>query len=409
MKKLSVIALFLVFIMLITGCSGNELKLYDAFMKSQDITSMESDTVINLSIEGENFPEEVQERLQSITSVLSPMEMYIHQKMMQDKEKTTSRALADVKVNYGGVAMDMSVWVDLDMSGDEFKLVEIIKMPPLIMYPISKGDTSKEYIVYDFEELIGNNKEENSLKEFMKFAKEMQPRLTKLARDSVKNLNLGFDVIKYKGKNTVDGKELDVFELKLDDAAFKELLKYTVNYYIEDKDLMEFCKEYINLMMSIAKPVNEEEQLTQVEIKKELEEIEKELPTFKEKFNTFMDIFKDVKVIGDKGIVIEYGVNNEGYIVNEKGSIDLRFDINDLDKLSKTETPEGEGLLKLGIDYSTKKYSINSEIKIDLPSVDEKNSLNFMDMMNSNMMKQEPVENIDVPIEVTEPAVVPTP
>ena len=60
MKKLSVIALFLVFIMLITGCSGNELKLYDAFMKSQDITSMESDTVINLSIEGENFPEEVQ-------------------------------------------------------------------------------------------------------------------------------------------------------------------------------------------------------------------------------------------------------------------------------------------------------------------------------------------------------------
>ena len=388
--------MILVLIMVFTGCSSNELKLYDSFQKTQEVTSMESDMAFSFTIGGEGFSEKEQADLQNVANMLNSTKMNIHQKMVRNKENTAARALADTKVNLGGISMDMGVWVDVDMSGENPKLVEIIKMPPFVMASMPAGYNNKEYIIYDFQKIMDGNQENININKLLKFSKEMQPKFTKLIKDSKTEFNPGFEIVKCNNKKVIDGKELTIYEVKLDDAAFKKLLRYTANYYMDNKDIAEFVKEYIKLVMEMTKPKTEEEKLAQDEIKKELENAEKELPSIKEEFNTFMDAYKDVKILGDKGIAIEYGVDSDGYIVHEAGSVDLRIDLGALGKSKE------KGILKFSIEYNTKVYNINSDMKVDLPVIDENNSFNIMDMINGTMNQQklEPTGSIGAPIEV---------
>ena len=397
LKKLSIIALVLIIAMIFTGCSINELKLYDALKKTQDITSMESDTTYWFTMEGKGFTEEEQIKFEKIMNVLNHTNIKIHQKTIQNKEKTAARGLADMNIDFGGISMDMKVWVDTDFSGDEFKLIEIIKPPSLIMNFIPvKDNISKEYIVYDFQEIMSGSQGKMNTNELMEFTMGIQPRIAKIMEDSKEKFNPGFEVAKYKEKRIIDGKELTIYEVKLDDAAFKKLLRYTVNHYIENQDVIELIKEYMNIVMKMAVPENQEDQLAQEQFKKQVEEIEKQLPNIKEKFNSFMDTYKDIKIIGDNGIVIKYGVNSDGYIVYEAGNIDLRIDMEDIDKNLQNKESVKKGALKFDLNFKTNIHNINKEIKLDLPVVDESNSFNIMDMI-----MQKP---LDMPVSEEAPA-----
>ena len=174
--------------------------------------------------------------------------------------------------------------------------------------------------------------------------------------------------------------------MKLDDAAFKNLVRYTVNYAIDSKDTIEFIEQYINLVSKIVDTnAKQEPQLNQEKVNLELDELKKELPSLKEKFNTFMDTFKDVKIIGDKGIVLEYGINSDGYIAHEAGSIPLEVNIKAIGKAMGEEEPASSGILKLDMSFSTKVYNINAPMQIDMPVVNESNSIDITDIMNKSM------------------------
>lgn len=57
-KKLTVLTLILALALGLTGCVGGELKLYDAFNKMQDITSLDTDMEMTFTFETEGFSEE---------------------------------------------------------------------------------------------------------------------------------------------------------------------------------------------------------------------------------------------------------------------------------------------------------------------------------------------------------------
>ena len=97
--------------------------------------------------------------------------------------------------------------------------------------------------------------------------------------------------------------------MKLNDATLKELVKYAVNYSLDKKEVVEFIKEYMNAVMKVVTIPEAEKKAAEAEIKQGLEDLEKQLPEFKAKFNEFMDKYEDVKILGDKGIVIEFGIN----------------------------------------------------------------------------------------------------
>jgi hypothetical protein len=153
----------------------------------------------------------------------------------------------------------------------------------------------------------------------------------------------------------------------------------------------------MNAVIDMVEIPEGEEQPSQEEINMEMDNLEKELPELKKQFNEFMDTYKDIKIIGDKGIVIEYGVNSDGYIVYEAGNIDLRIDLEAITKAVKEDLPPVEGVLNLGIKFETKVSNINKDIRVYIPKVNKSNSIDFSEMMQSY--------EIDQPIEMEEPAV----
>lgn len=397
MKKVSIVALILVLALTFTGCTSIEQKLYNGFVKNQEIASMESDTDITFTLEGSDFPDEQQVILQEAINTLNNSKITMHQKAISNEDKTIAKAYMDMNMTFGDMKMPMEAWVNVDASKDNYDMVEIIKMPSEIMAMISPEAVNKEYLVYDIGEMMGETSKEVDNSKLMEFSKNLQTKYADSFKDFVKDLDIGFKMAKYKGTRSVNGKSLYLYEVKLDDANFKKLIRNMVNSSLDDEDTIKFIEDYMNAVVDIME-IPEGEEISKDEMKAEMKEelgnLQKELPNFKKQFNEFMDKFEDVKIIGDKGIVIEYGINSDGYIVHEAGNIDLDIDVETIVKaFGNTEETEIQqtGKIKLGIEFNTKIYNINKNIKIDMPKLTEENSLRFNDLMKDTLIETEAI------------------
>ena len=401
MKKISIIALILVIAMSLTACVNDEQKLFDAFSKMQEINSMDSSSEISFNLNAEGFPEDQQASLQQVMTLINMSKLTLKQRMVQNEDKTAVKAKVDMNLNVEGlINEDMSVWVDTDMSGDSPEIFEVIKIPAMLMGFITP-DPAKEYLVYDMSELMNSTSEEINFNELMEWSKELQPKMEEYFKDMVKKFKPGFEIVKEKEKRLVDGKNLTIYELTIDDAELKELIRYTGNYFMDDEATMEFVKEYMDVVINMVNLPEEEKAVALEEISTELEKIEKEMPNIKEKFNTFMDTYKDVTILGEKGIAIEFGINEKGYITHEAGTIDLRVDIGQIAKLLGEEA---KGILNLEISYKSRAYNINNKvIRVELPKVNEKNSIDVMKMLEAQMQQIQQMEDFS-PVEPTQEA-----
>ena len=387
MKKVSVLALILALSMAFTGCTNGEIKLYNAFKKSQDIMSMESDTNITFKVEGKNFPVEQQQAIEEISKMLNNSEFKMYQRTVQNEEKTAAKSYATADFNLGDMKMDMQVWVEADMSTDAPKLVEIIKLPSAMMSTMAPEGENKEFIVYDFTEMMNTEKEVVNLDKLTSFSKEIQPKLMNLLKDYYTKFDPGFEVGAFKGTRTINGRSLYMYEVKLDDESFKKLVRYAGDSYLEDENTINFIKEYFNGVMGAIDGTDEEKK----ELNQNLDKFQQDLPQIKKQFNEFMDKFDDVKILGDKGLVIEYGINSDGYIVHEAGKIDLSIDLGAVEKAFKNnaaaedDTAKQESpVLNIEVNFNTKIYNINKDIIVNMPKVDSKNALYFSDLVQNN-------------------------
>ncbi|CAK7087353.1 hypothetical protein [Tissierella sp.] len=393
MKKISVLALILALSISLTGCVGGELKLYNAFNKMQDVTSIESDMEMDFTFETEGFSEEEQLMLEQVSAMVNNSKITMNQKAQYNKEKTVGQAQVDMNMDFGGMVMPMNVWVDMDMSTDELKMKEIIKMPQMLMNSMVPNDPEKQYLVLDMGQMMKEESKELNFNELMKFSKEFQPKLAEFMKEIQKDFKPDLKIVEEKGSKVVNKEMLNIYELKLNDATLKELVKYAVNYSLDKKEVVEFIKEYMNTVMKVVTIPEAEKKAAEAEIKQGLEDLEKQLPEFKVKFNEFMDKYEDVKILGDKGIVIEFGINKDGYIVHEVGNIDLRIDLGQIAEVVGEKAPEMKGIIKLGISYTSKSYNINSkDVKVEMPKVDEKNSIDYMKMMEMQMKQIEQLQ-----------------
>lgn len=120
-KKLTVLTLILALALGLTGCVGGELKLYDAFNKMQDITSLDTDMEMTFTFETEGFSEEEQMVLQQISAMLNNAKVKTHQRQVLNEEQTVVKAEMNTIMDFGGMTMDMGLWVDMDLTEDEQK------------------------------------------------------------------------------------------------------------------------------------------------------------------------------------------------------------------------------------------------------------------------------------------------
>ncbi len=405
MKKITALILVLALAIGLTGCYGGELKLYNAFAKMQDITSAESDTEMAFTLETEGFDEGIQPILKEVEQALNNGKLKVHQKQITNKDKTMAQAEANMNLKFNDVDESMDIWIDMDASKDAPKLVEIFRFPKIIMNTAFPEEASKEYIVYDVASQLNANNEKANMEELMDFSQKFQSQVSEFMKSYAKDYKLDKNIITSKGDKLIKGQKLDIYELKLDDKALKELVKYTVNYTLDREDGMKLIKDYMDAVMKLSQISEEDKVETEKEIKEGLEKFENQLPELKEKFNEFMEKYKNVKILGDKGIVMEFGIDRDGYIAYEKGSINLEINLADIAKHMDEESQELKGIVKFGINYESNLSNINNKaLKVEIPKVNEENSIDLFKMMETKMKAlEESIEKVEVTEEVETP------
>jgi|GEM_PF-4702272 len=115
--------------------------------------------------------------------------------------------------------------------------------------------------------------------------------------------------------------------------------------------------------------------------------LSKELPGIIDQLNEGLNTLDNVKLLGDKGITIQYAVNNDGYIVNEKGTVQFVFDFNTIRELSQN-TDENSfkdytGTYTIALDFNNDINVLTAPSEIVFPETNSSNSINYIDLINA--------------------------
>lgn len=388
-KVLSLVLVALIMSTALMGCSTDELTVFNAMMKAQSISSMESKTDMTFKFDIAGLPEKDAQQAQMIVQTLNNMKLSLNQKTVQDKNKGLAKAQIDGTVNVGGMSLDLGMWVDMDYSSEKPVLKEVFKLPAIAKLGLPPEVGSKEYLVLDAGQMLSETPgTAPDFKKLMEVSTQYQEKTVDFLTNYAKKFNPGFSIVKASGTKMVNGVSLPVYQIKLDDAALKALIKYIGNDFTNNKETFRLVKDLVVSFAQVMEAVEPQGTETSKEIEKSFAELETNLPQFTEEFNKFMDAFKDVKILGSEGITIDLAVNNQGYIVNESGIIDLAIDVqsiaNAAGKLSgeeaSTEVPPV--VVKLGITYNTDISKINENIEVKLPELTKENSANFTDIFS---------------------------
>ena len=392
-KKLVALALGGVMsIGLFAGCSKNSMDLYKAFSKSQNITSMTTKTDMTLKVSAENLSDQEKQIAESIIPIINNSSISVTTKSNQNADKTKAKSQSDIKINIADMPLDMSLWVDSVVTGEKLKLKGIVKLPEVLMQSAPEEFVGKEYIYMDYMDMIkipGVNTPD--FKKATKFSKELQEKLVKFIKKYAMQFNPKTEIITYKGTEYIKQLEYTqlakIYEIKLDDKGFKELLRYTINNFAQNKDALQFVKEYMNSSLQFSELPEKEVNKAKEEMDKIFKDYEDNLPQLLEKMNEVFDSIEDIKILGEKGIVIQYAVNEDGYIINEKGVVDFVLDFSQLDKLNeKSEENEAEkltGVYNFTLEFNTDRYNINKHVDVQLPELNENNSINYTELINT--------------------------
>lgn len=395
-KKRKILAMSVGLIMttsLLSGCSYNGLALINAFGKTQSMNSMEAKTDISVKVSGSNMSEMEEQMMSSVLPTINGTKMSIVTKTNQNSEKTISKVQGDISVQLGQMpgSIDMSFWVDMDMTKDKPVMNEVFKIPGLLTTQLPPELQGKDYMVMNLAEMTSApDMPQVNYDKLMSFSKEFQPEFLDFIVKYAKQFNPTTDYINYVGRQIflVDGKmQSNVsYEVKLTDKSFKDLMHYTLTNLSENTDAMNFVQKFMTSVMSTYDMTDGEAKSSQDEMNKAFENITTEWPVQLANMNKALDAIDDLKILGDNGIKIMYTVNQDGYIINEKGSAEFVIDLPSIIKLAgNSETvsspSDPTGIYTIGIDFNTDTTNINEGVEIVMPKVNSTNSFNYSDIL----------------------------
>ncbi len=395
MRKFSRIFAFLVVavftLSMLAGCSSDEIAVFDALNKTSGIKSMETDSVITFKLDVTGIPEEEKALIGKTLTALNSSRLDISQKIVQNDKKTVAKQQTDIKMDVMGMQMNMGIWADIDLTGDEPELNEIISIPPILTMSMPEQFTGKQYMVMDIENMLSEaDIAPDYLKQIMDLSREFEPKLGTILKNYILNIKETPKLITAKGKGAINDREVSVYQLKLDDAAFKTLLSSTVNDLSQRKDVISFVNEFAYAVIEVASGEDFDIETTKAEFDESFREVENQIPPFLEEFNKAMEVLKDVKIIGDKGIVVDYFIDNKGYIIKQNLSINIEVDaaqfenaINEITGSDEESYAQGIYSLEIGVKSDTE--NINQQVNIEFPEVDAYNSFNYSELLKSMM------------------------
>ncbi len=374
---------------LFTGCSQEDKEFVDAFIKSQEILSSESTSDIAFNLSAEGLDEESQVMFDGIASQINNMKLSLNQKSVTNKDQTVAKAQIDANVLLNDMNFDSSIWVDMDMSGDKLVLKEVFKLPSMLMSFIP-GAVDKEYIVLDFDtinEAMTNSgqdmPEQMDFDATMDIAMKYQKKFTDALMAYIKDYNFNHPVVTKLDDKIVNEENIKYYEVAFDNDSFKEFLKYTTITMLQDEDIMPLFEEYMTELMDMSGE----------EMPEELSFVGNSAKRIK-KAQEFFDKMEELTILGEDGIRITFGINEDGYFVSETGKMDFIIDTKQFVNLMAAEIEENEAVaamptpvFKLSISYDGTINKINEDVKITMPTTTKENTIDYINLMETMILE----------------------
>lgn len=380
---------------LLSGCTATvEGKaLYDALVKSQTIKSSQNTMELSFKLDASGLSEQDQASFAMMKAMLNDAKLSMDMKQVTNEDNTATKAEIDMDMLMGGMSMNMGVWVDMDLTGNESKFKEIIKFPSML----AASDPSlagKEYLIMDLGKMTdisnpGGTATAIDYSDLVEVSKELQEKADKFLASYLAQYDPGFKFITDAGTRDIVTPEgtvkAHVYQIKLDDSSAKNLIRYTVNNFADNKDAVAFLNEYMKFIQEFAGSAAGSASST-AELDKIMSEFETAKPELLAQFNSFMDKLDDIQLIGEKGIILEYAVDTNGYIVSQSGSMDLVVDLAKLGALGNSSV-QAAGVYSATFDFSMVSYNLNKAVNIEMPILTPENSIDYNEYMKAAVAK----------------------
>lgn len=335
-KLLCLISVMCLLATTLVGCTPNNKELWDAYVKTSKANSSITDMSFTIKTDASNVKDM---NIKMALSLLDGVKMDFNAKTLKDSKGITKAA-----VSGSVVAMQtpykFDVWVDSDLTDTHKpKLIEIFKYPEN-MPNFPKLFSSR----YAYVDLANAQKTENMPQiDFDGYKNFMDP--SKLL-DTLKNI----DTTSIKVDKKVVGSNKE-FTLSLNNAVAKSLTS-------------QYCDAIFNGPM--LKSIYSGETLSQS----------------KQTFDMISKVFEEINLFGKKGVKSVITVNSDGYFAEEKDTIDISIDIEQLaNAISKATDTDMSGApkekLNITIEAVTKYSDINKIKNIDIPKLTNGNSIDF--------------------------------
>ncbi|MFD3156049.1 hypothetical protein ACFIJ5_04190 [Haloimpatiens sp. FM7330] len=347
-KKIICFAVAAMMILPMAGC-GSSNKLLDAIQKTSKVNSYAFNAKVKLSQKGGNQKE--------LANLLSNMNFTLDGKVQQNKDKYVKTDM-NIKLNMMGIAVDYGVLseVNLDKNNEDYKV--FMKLPEFLKSQMPAGSKDFDYLYLGKDSMDKIQKElkikEEQIPEMQ--TKDMVQKSTKFQQGFYEFVKTYTDengkkiVVDNGNKDMkVNGKEekLHMYQIKIDNEGLKKFLKAYLKDEKRQKELTSFLET-----------VDQKTSSKKFDVKKALSDIDK-MP----------------KIIGDKGIVLEFGIKN-GYVAKEI------LDINLVSEKSES--------FSCNVDIDI--FDINKDMKIQLPSKKDSKVVDYYDFMKQQMNAQEKLQ-----------------
>ena len=355
MKKLICLVLMVnMFAFLAAGCaSPTGSALAGALAKQGDWSTYDASSELKFNIKYNNFPEDDFE-----SELMRDMFSNISAKIDQTVDLNNAQNSMQAKVQLNGITADFESYV----KGNDAWL----KLPIF-----------SKYMKIDLTKASGFESEEK----FLKYQKQMPLLLNEFAKKYISSYKFKLEDIKDNGyvsvqtsNGSVNAKETEV---TLNQAQFKEFIKYGVENLLTSADLRD-------LVVKTAKMLDEENS-------SEYDELDKDLQSAFETARSGMDygfdeVFKTVE-LKDKGVVAKFYTDDTGNIIKQDLNITLRISEPEYALSSYRNSDSSNSTERQSVDITLNVSSaftnINKNINIKYPNFDSSNTLMFQDYDNA--------------------------
>lgn len=393
-KTLVWAALAIMLLLVLSGCSPNQQEIFKAAMRLQSANSLESQTTMTLQLKGSGFDPNTQQQIDKAAEFLNNAKLNLDEKVNSNSQKTAVKAQMDFNLAMPGMNIDLPIWVDTDLTGQTPKINEIFKLPQMASAFLPEQFAGKDYVVLNPADMDNSGLGNLDMSKLVDFSKDFQTAELQFLNSYVQQYNPPFNVIDngIQFLQTSEGPiPARMYEIKLNDAQFKALIRYTVNNFVQDPEAMNFVKTFMDSSLELSQVPDQAKTLSEFDQAFATFNNNKQL--FLTEFNAIMDQLNKVTLLGDQGIDINYAVS-EGYIVQESGVIDVEIDAAQIAQLmnafagQQNAALEGaQGTLNVLLNFKTNISGINSQPDIQLPQVNASNSFNYADLMDQLVKK----------------------